>query len=298
MLEAHIDEFIGALAFERAMSANTCEAYSRDLRRFDEFLVARKVASAQDITRDDIASFIASEAREGMSSATRSRRLAAVRMLMLRLQERRVIDSNPAELMDSPKKELTLPRVLTEEEVAEMLDAISGEDPRSLRDRALLETMYGCALRVSEACSLKLDDIIADGELLRIFGKGSKERVAPVGGAAGRALSAYLANGRAAFLKEGRHREEIFLTRLGAPFTRQGIFKLIRERSAAVGIAADRISPHVMRHSCASHMLSHGADIRAIQELLGHANISTTQIYTHVDRVRFFEIHKRYHPRA
>ena len=185
----------------------------------------------------------------------------------------------------------------TKAEVTSMIEAVDGDDPRSLRDRALLEVMYGSGLRVSEACSLTFDDIVADGELLRILGKGSKERLVPIGGAAGAALRLYAEKGRGAFARSADE-THVFLTRLGRPFTRQGVFKVIRERAAAVGIAPERISPHVLRHSFASHMLAHGADIRAIQELLGHADIGTTQIYTHVDTERFGDIHRRYHPRA
>lgn len=179
-----------------------------------------------------------------------------------------------------------------------MLDEVKDEDPTSLRDRAILEVMYGCGLRVSELCELKREDIVAEGELLRILGKGSKERIVPIGGAAGRALTAYLEGSRESFARGDLSESHIFLTRLGRPFTRQGIFKIVRARAAAVGIAADRISPHVLRHCFASHMLSHGADIRAIQELLGHADIGTTQVYTHVDTARFGDIHRKFHPRA
>ena len=177
-----------------------------------------------------------------------------------------------------------------------MLEEPKGEDPISLRDRAMLETMYGCGLRVSELCALKREDVVGEGELLRIFGKGSKERIVPIGSAAGRALAAYLEGSRESFARGNLGETHVFLTRLGRPFTRQGVFKIVRARAAAVGIAADRISPHVLRHCFASHMLAHGADIRAIQELLGHADIGTTQVYTHVDTARFSEIHKL-HPR-
>jgi integrase/recombinase XerD len=156
--------------------------------------------------------------------------------------------------------------------------------------------MYSCGLRVSEVCSLKVEDIVADGELLRIFGKGSKERLVPIGGTAGRALQKYIDVSRPSFGRGDLSNTYLFLTRLGKPFTRQGVFKVVKERAVAVGIDEARISPHVLRHCFASHMLSHGADIRAIQELLGHSDISTTQIYTHVDAARFFEIHKL-HPR-
>ena len=179
-----------------------------------------------------------------------------------------------------------------------MLDAVSGKDPRELRDRAMLEVMYGCGLRVSELCALSTDDIIADGELLRVLGKGSKERVVPIGKAAGRALTDYFASARDVFTKGDPSVTTVFVTRLRKPFTRQAVFKMIKERATAVGIDPKRISPHVLRHCFASHMLQHGADIRAIQELLGHADIGTTQIYTHVDTHRFGELHRRFHPRA
>jgi len=280
------------------MSRNTCQSYASDLRFFAGFLKARKIESAAVVTRDDIVAFLAEEREQGLKGSTRSRRTAAIRMWLRYLKERHLIAHNPSELMDPPKKALSLPRVLSEEEVFAMLDAIGGDDPRSLRDRALLETLYGCGLRVSEACELCLDALIADGELLRVLGKGSKERVVPVGSAAGRALTAYFERGRAAFARGDLGETHVFVTRLGRPFTRQGVFKVIRERAVAVGIARERISPHVLRHCFASHMLQHGADIRAIQELLGHADIGTTQVYTHVDVARFGEIHRKCHPRA
>lgn len=296
-IESAIELFIQALMLERGMSGNTCEAYGRDLRFFAEFLEKRGIVDPSGISRENITEFLANQRDIGRKGTTRARRTAAIRMFLRYMKERRMLDRDPSEDLDSQKLPFSLPRVLPETEVAEMLDAISGEDPRSLRDRALLETMYGCGLRVSEACSLKLGDFESDGELLRILGKGSKERFVPIGGAAGAALRRYMDSGRGTFARSADE-PYVFLTRLGKPFTRQGVFKVIRERAAAVGIAAERISPHVMRHSFASHMLAHGADIRAIQELLGHADIGTTQIYTHVDSTRFEEIHRRCHPRA
>ena len=179
-----------------------------------------------------------------------------------------------------------------------MLDEVKDEDPTSLPARPSLAVVYGWRLRVGDLAEVKREDIVAEGELLRILGKGSKERIVPIGGAAGRALTAYLEGSRESFARGDLSESHIFLTRLGRPFTRQGIFKIVRARAAAVGIAADRISPHVLRHCFASHMLSHGADIRAIQELLGHADIGTTQVYTHVDTARFGDIHRKFHPRA
>ncbi len=297
-MDADIDDFIGSLAFERSLSQNTCEAYARDLRAFAAFLRGAGKDDVRGITRDDIVEFLRSERESGMSSATRARRSAAIRMFLRYMKDMRRISSDPSELMDAPRRERILPRVLTEEETFRMLDEITGETPRELRDRAILEVLYGCGLRVSELCELKLDDIVDGGELVRILGKGDKERVVPLGSAAGRALRKYFDQARSSFTHGNNAVANVFVTRLGKPFTRQGIFKLIRERAANAGIPADRISPHVLRHSYASHMLSRGADIRAIQELLGHADISTTQIYTHVDAARFGEIHRRYHPRA
>lgn len=298
MLESEIDDFISAERLERGMAGNTCVSYDADLRLFAKFLKDRGIASAAGIGRDDIADFLKSERENGMAGATRRRRSAAIRMWLRYLKERRLIKSDPSELMDAPKKERILPKTLSEEEVFAMIDKVDGDDARSLRDRAMLEVLYGCGLRVSELCDLDMDSIVAEGELLRVMGKGSKERLVPIGGAAGKALNAYFTMARPQFVKGDLSQTKIFATRLGRPFTRQGVFKIVRERAAAVGIAADRISPHVLRHCFASHMLAHGADIRAIQELLGHADIGTTQIYTHVDAARFGEIHRRCHPRA
>ena len=298
MLDSEIETFVDSLLLERGMSENTCTSYGSDLRFFANWLKRRGIGSAADVKRDDIVAYLAAERERGLRGSTRMRRTAAIRMFFRHLKERHLIAQDPSEQMDPPKKALVLPRVLSEEEVARMLEETKGEDPRALRDRAMLETLYGSGLRVSELCALRREDIVADGELFRIFGKGSKERIVPIGATAGRALTLYLEGARESFARGDLSESHIFLTRLGRPFTRQGVFKIIKERAAAVGIAADRISPHVLRHCFASHMLAHGADIRAIQELLGHADIGTTQIYTHVDTARFGEIHRRYHPRA
>lgn len=296
MIADEIEAFISALEFERGMAANTCAGYASDLRFFSRWLGTRGRRTASDITREDIAGFLREEREAGMKGSTRARRTAAIRMWLKYLKERRMIRVNPSELMDPPKKEIVLPRVLSESEVGAMLDAVDGDSPRDLRDRAMLEMLYGCGLRVSELCDLAMDAFVADGELVRVSGKGSKERLVPVGKAAGRALDAYFACSRGKFTKGNLAETHVFVTRLGGAFTRQGVFKIIRERAAAVGIAADKVSPHVLRHCFASHMLAHGADIRVIQELLGHADIGTTQVYTHVDTARLSEIHKL-HPR-
>lgn len=293
-----IEFFIGSLRFEREMAANTCEAYGRDLHHFAGAMKANGTDLVEDVSRSDVDAYFKKERERSMSSATRARRLIALKTFYRYLRERRFISKDPMALVDRPKKARVLPRVLSEEETFAMLDGIKGDAPRDLRDRALLEIMYGCGLRVSEACELKTEDVVSDGELLRILGKGSKERLVPLGGAAANALRDYFASARPHFVRSSLGAGYVFLTRLGKPFTRQGVFKTIRERAAAAGISASRISPHVLRHCFASHMLQRGADIRAIQEMLGHADIGTTQIYTHVDAGRFGEVHRRYHPRA
>ena len=295
-MERLIGDFIDSLLLERGLSENTCAGYRRDLLFFAAYLKRKRIESAGAVTRDDIVAFLANEREKGMRGSTRARRAAAIRMFFRHLRERRLIARDPSELMDPPKKALALPKILTEEEVARLIDAVKGDDARALRDRAILEVLYGSGLRVSELCALTREDIVADGELLRILGKGSKERLVPLGGAAGRALTRYFDFARNTLVKGDLSEPHVFVTRRGRPFTRQGVFKIIKERAAAVGIALERISPHVLRHCFASHMLAHGGDVRAIQELLGHADIGTTQIYTHVDTARLTEIHKL-HPR-
>ena len=289
-------DFLLAVRFEQGLAENTYLAYGRDLAAFGDFLAARGIDEPARIGREDIVAFLGEERVRGKSAATRRRRAAAIRGWLKYLVSVRRLQHDPSELLEPPRRELKLPRTLSVEEVAAMLDAIAADDPRALRDRAMLETLYGCGLRVSELCELKLDDLLVNGELLRIFGKGSKERIVPVGTAAVAALEKYLDRGRSMLLRANLAENHVFLTRLGGAFTRQGVFKILKERAAAVGIAIERISPHVLRHCFATHMLERGADIRAIQELLGHADIGTTQIYTHLERSRFEQIH-RLHPR-
>lgn len=289
-------EFLDVLMLERQLSENTLKSYGSDLEAFVGYLLRAGRTSSDMIRREDIVGFLDEGLRSGLKASSRARRGSAIRMWLDDLKRRRVIKSDPAEDLRLPKLDERLPRVLSEDEVSGLLDRIDGNDPRSLRDRALLEVMYGCGLRVSEACAAKLDDIVADGELLRVSGKGGKVRLVPLGGQAGEALGRYFRSAREIFTRGNLAETSVFVTRLGRAFTRQGIFKIIKERSADAGIASSRVSPHVLRHCFASHMLQHGADIRAIQELLGHSDISTTQVYTHVDAARFIEIH-RLHPR-
>jgi len=298
LLDSEIEDFLITQRLEKGLAEKTCESYGRDLRSFARFLKARKIVSADQVNRNVIVDYLQSERAEGKRGTTRARRAVAIRMFFKDLKARRLIPHDPGELLEAPKKEQALPKTLSKEEVFSMIEAVDGDDPRERRDRAILEVLYDCGLRVSELCDLRMDALVSGGELLRVFGKGSKERLVPIGGAAGRALKNYFDFARDKFTKENLAETHMFVTRRGRAFTRQGVFKIVKERASAVGISLKRISPHVLRHCFATHMLANGADIRYIQEMLGHADIGTTQVYTHVDHARFAEIHRKCHPRA
>lgn len=293
-----VELFLSSLTFERGLADNTRESYASDLRFFGDYLELNGIEGAKDVRLDDIVDFLMIQREDGLKGSTRKRRTAAIRQFFRYLHERKLISQNPTELMESQKQAKTLPKILSEDQVFRLLDSVNGNEPRDLRDRAILELLYGCGLRVTELVNLELSDFILDGELLRILGKGSKERVVPIGRSAGQAITDYIDKARNGFTRGNPYEQHVFITRLGKKFTRMGIFKIIKERAIKVDIPRSAISPHVLRHCYASHMLSHGADIRAIQELLGHSNIATTQVYTHVDTAKFSEIHKRFHPRA
>ena len=293
--------FRSHLLLERRLSRNTAAAYTRDINAFAAFVATRKnsgkdpgTTSVADADEETISEFLGKELDEGRKATSRARRLVAIKNFFKFLHAEGEIKSNPCELLDSIHKGVAIPKTLPEQDIRTLLDSISGGDPRSVRDRAMLELLYACGLRVSELCSLPLRDVRHEEGFLRCFGKGGKERVVPMGFGAIHALERYVA-ARPQLLR-GTDSGHLFLTRLGRPFTRMGVFKLIKERAAACGIDPKKISPHVIRHCFASHLLEHGADIRAIQEMLGHSDISTTQVYTHVDSSRFNKVHEK-HPR-
>ena len=296
-LAGDIETFRNYVLLERGLASKTAVSYAQDLLAFADFLARRGISEVSVIGRDDIADFLESERKAGHRAATRAHRLVAIKVFLRHLVETGRLAHDVTEAMDAPKKGIVLPRVLSEKAVAELIESVDGTTPRELRDRAILELLYACGLRVSELCSLMLADVHGDDGLVRCVGKGSKERLIPIGSRAGAALTRYLSSAREHFTKGNPNEEHLFVTRLGGAFTRVGVFKIIKQRAAAVGIDPKSISPHVLRHCFASHLLAHGADIRAIQEMLGHADISTTQIYTHVDTSRFADIHRRFHPR-
>ena len=292
------EAFAADLALTRGLSPKTVEAYGRDVRAFLEFLAARGKTTPDALVRTDVADHVGALRAAGRKASTRARAFVAVREFLAFLASTHATASDLSEGLEAPKKNLVLPRVLDESTTLKILQSADGVAPRDLRDRAMLEFLYGCGLRVSELCGLELQDVIADAGVVRCRGKGSKERIVPIGLPAAKALARYLESARESFTRGNAAERRIFLTRLGRPFTRMGVFKMLRERAAAAGVDAKAVSPHVLRHCFATDLLAHGADIRAIQEMLGHASIATTQIYTHVDRARLDSVHRTYHPRA
>ena len=292
------EEFAADLALARGLATKTVEAYGRDVRAFLEFLAARGKTTSDALVRADVTDHVGALRAKGRKASTRARAFVAVREFLAFLASTHATAHDLSEGLEAPRKNLVLPRVLDEATTLKILQAANGSDPRDLRDRAMLEFLYGCGLRVSELCGLELQDVVADAGVVRCRGKGSKERIVPIGVPAATALTRYLASAREPFSRGNTAERRIFLTRLGRPFTRMGVFKMLRERAAAAGVDAHAVSPHVLRHCFATDLLAHGADIRAIQEMLGHASIATTQVYTHVDRARLDAVHRTYHPRA
>jgi integrase/recombinase XerD len=289
MLLAWLDH----LAAERGLARNSVAAYRRDLEALGRQLQDRALASAGE---DDLLLALRRMRTAGRSPRSVARWLVAVRGFYAWLAQEGAIADNPSARLEPPRTWKTLPKVLDGSDVVRLLDAPDRGDPRGARDAAMLEVLYATGLRVSELCGLRLHDLRLDAGYLRCVGKGGKERVVPLGAEASAKLRAYLDAGRTALLT-GRRSDVVFVGRSGAPLTRQGFWKLIKAYGRRAGIRA-ALSPHVVRHSFATHLLENGADLRAVQMLLGHADISTTQIYTHVNRERLRRLYRDFHPRA
>ncbi len=287
------DQFTYHLRVERGLAANTIESYSRDLTRFFEFLENRHVypPSASQVDLMDYVSSLAGQ----LSMRSIARNLSAVKMFYRFLVSDGKIEGNPARLLSSPKLPRRLPDVLSAEEVERLLSQPDPDTIRGRRDRAMVELLYATGLRVSELVNLKMANVNLEAGYLRTVGKGSKERMVPVGAKAIEALKQYLIQGRASFLKQ-KNSSYLFLNPRGKSLTRQGFWKTIKRYGLLAGIRK-KITPHSVRHSFASHLLERGADLRSVQIMLGHSDISTTQIYTHVTRERLKQIHEKHHPR-
>jgi integrase/recombinase XerD len=293
-------DFLAYLELERGLSRNTLEAYRTDLLQYGAFLERRRL-DVSGVRHGDIAAFLSElaaggEERPPVGAATLARKVACLRSFYRHLRREGVIEHDPAAELHGPRKTQRLPRVLSRDEVLRLLAQPRGTDPLALRDRALLELMYACGLRVSEAIGLELGDVDLDEGVLRARGKGSKERLVPIGGKAAAALRAYRERGRPALLCGGdEHR--LFLNRRGAGLTRQGLYKIIQGHARTAGLE-DKMSPHTLRHTFATHVLAGGCDLRSLQEMLGHADLATTQVYTHLSAERLKDAYFSAHPRA
>lgn len=292
------EEFLTWLRVERGRAPTTLAAYRRDLTHYLRWANGEGL-DPLDPRSGDLDRYLTGQT--GVAASTRKRRAVAVRSLFRFLAADDVIDHDPAGRLEVPRVPTGLPKGLREEEVVALIESVDGSDPTALRDRALLELLYGTGARVSEVAGLSLEDLDLDERIARVFGKGSKERLVPLGRPAVAALSTWLdPDVRGSFRGRRTARDDdraVFVNRRGGRLTRQGIWGILKGRAGAVGLA-EKMSPHVLRHSCATHLLDHGADIRAVQELLGHASISTTQVYTKVSTERLFSAYRAAHPRA
>ena len=295
-MEREVTQFLNYLTVEKGLSRNTLESYGRDLGKYAAFLEKKGISDPRDAARGDIREFVEHLRRSGLSAGSTARTLVAVKGLHRFLLAEGRAKADPTESLESPKRGLSLPKVLSAQDVEALLAAPAGTENEAVRDRAMLEVLYATGLRVSELVSLKLSDVDFEVGYLNAFGKGSKARVVPLGETAMDSLRLYIDNARPALLK-GRESISLFVTRLGKGMTRQGFWKLIKRYANAAGIRAV-ISPHVLRHSFATHLLEHGADLRSVQMMLGHSDIATTQIYTHVEASRLKKVHKEFHPRG
>ena len=293
-------DFLAYLEFERGLSRNTLEAYRSDLLQYGAWL-QRTGRDALEVGHAELAEFIAElatgrDGRPPAAPATLQRKTACLRSFYRHLRRTNVLTDDPTAQLRAPKQSRRLPHVLTRDEVARLLDQPAGTEPAALRDRALLELMYACGLRASEAIALEAADLDLEAGILRARGKGNKERLVPVGSAAGRALSAYLQRGRPRLVGD-RWEARLFVNQRGSGLTRQGLYKIVQRHAASAGLAA-KMSPHTLRHTFATHLLAGGCDLRSLQEMLGHADIATTQLYTHLSADRLKDVYFDAHPRA
>jgi integrase/recombinase XerD len=298
--EQHVLDFLAYLEFERGLSRNTLDAYRSDLLQLGAYL-QRTGVDALEAGHRDLAGFLSelaagSEARPPVAPATLQRKAACLRSFYRHLRRSDVLTTDPTADLRAPRKTQRLPKVLSRDEVARLLGSPRGTAPAALRDRALLELMYACGLRASEAIDLEVGDIDLRLGVLRARGKGSKERLVPVGREAIAAVRSYLQRGRPALvgLREERH---LFVNQRGSGLTRQGLYKIVQRHAADAGLA-DKMSPHTLRHTFATHLLAGGCDLRSLQEMLGHADIATTQMYTHLSAERLKDVYFQAHPRA
>jgi len=290
-----IDTFLNYLSVERGLANNTITSYREDLNTYLDFIAKSDIDALSKIDKSNITGFMFDQKGRGIAVNSIARRLAAIRMFHRFLTRERIVKSDPSALIDSPKLWKKIPETLTLNEVEELIAQPDVRRSQGIRDRAILETLYATGMRVSEAVNLKKDSVNLDIGFLRCIGKGNKERVIPLGKKAIAAINKYLEKARPKFLKN-KESESLFISRFGRKISRQSFWKILKKYAKSARIKKP-IKPHILRHSFATHLLERGADLRSVQEMLGHSNISTTQVYTHIDRNRLKNIHKQFHPR-
>ncbi|MDD2497975.1 MAG: site-specific tyrosine recombinase XerD [Desulfitobacteriaceae bacterium] len=291
-----IENFLHYLSVEKGLAENTRSSYELDLKSFFSFLETKSVSTINSVTRHDIVGYLLKLKKESKSTATSARHMAAIKSFFHFLLAEKIITEDPTANLETPKLAKVIPRVLSQEETALLLKQPDVQKDAGRRDKAMIELLYGTGMRVSELLNLNLQDINLDLGYLRCFGKGSKERIVPVGSFAGQAINEYLALSRAKLVKKNKE-SALFVNQRGKRLTRQGFWKILKEYARQAGIETV-LTPHTLRHSVATHMLENGADLRAVQELLGHADITTTQIYTHLTNSRLKTVYDNCHPRA
>jgi len=296
LLRFHLERFDDFLTLEQGASPRTIEAYRRDIERLVEYARAHTAPAPADISSKLLRAFVFHLKDLGLSPSSIRRNISAIRTYFRFLLAEGAATRDPSERLETPKKWRTLPEVLSVEEISRLLAAPTLDDPLAFRDRAMLELAYGAGLRVSEWITISVRDVMLEDKLVRVFGKGSKERLVPIGRSAIGALATYTRELRPR-LEKGAGKGVLFLNARGEPLTRMGAWKILRRYVERADIEK-HVSPHTLRHSFATHLLEGGADLRAVQEMLGHADISTTQIYTHVDREYLRQVHRQYHPRG
>ncbi len=295
-MDEFIDSFLNYLTVERGLARNTIIAYSEDLRAYSDYVKSRSINSFSTTTKNEIVGFMMARKDQGMAANSVARSLAAIRMFYRFLTRERVLKTDPSSLVDSPRLWKRIPETLSVNEVEALLSQPDARDRKQgIRDRAILETLYATGMRVSEAVNLKTDNVNMEVGFLRCVGKGDKERVIPLGKKAIACIKKYLELSRPFLLKK-KESEFLFISRIGKKISRQSLWKLIKRYARAAGIKKP-MKPHILRHSFATHLLERGADLRSVQEMLGHVSISTTQLYTHINKERLKSIHKLYHPR-
>ncbi|MBP1962043.1 integrase/recombinase XerD [Paenibacillus aceris] len=297
MMTVDLQSFIRFLSVERGLAKNTLESYERDLQQFMMYLQRQGVTAWKETSKTHIAGYLSQMKLLGRASATLSRNLVSIRALYQYLVKERLVDSDPSLYVEAPKLEKKLPKVLSVEDVGKLLDAPQPELVSGARDKAMLELLYATGIRVSELISLNVDDVHLQLGFIRCMGKGDKERNIPLSSIAIRCLTAYIHKDRKKLLKKSADEEALFIGHLGTRMTRQGFWKILKRYAGEMNIASE-ITPHALRHSFAAHLIENGADLRSVQEMLGHSDISSTQMYVQVTKLKMKDVYNSAHPRA